>query len=70
MGDGGNYESIEPKWYDLPESDKPPAWSAFREASFGVGSLHIKSKDEAQVAVAVAGWSRRRRARIRPYRHI
>jgi len=48
MGDGGNYESIEPKWYDLPESDKPPVWSAFREASFGVGSLHIKSKDEAQ----------------------
>ncbi len=46
LGDGGNYDGPTPLWmfYNLTvngvlEKHVPPVWSAFREASFGVGEL-------------------------------
>lgn len=47
MGDGGNYETVEQKWMNDEETGEPPQWSAFREGSFGVGSLHIMDSEEA-----------------------
>jgi hypothetical protein len=48
MGDGGNREGVAKPWID-PQ----PTWSAFREASFGVGRLDVLNETHAQL-----GWYR------------
>jgi len=48
MGDGGNREGVAKPWV-VPQ----PSWSAFREASFGVGRLDVFNETHAQL-----GWFR------------
>jgi len=48
MGDGGNREGAAKPW-----GEPQPAWSAFREASFGVGRLDVLNETHAQL-----GWFR------------
>lgn len=42
IGDGGNREGLASGWHE-PQ----PAWSAFREASYGHGTLELASASEA-----------------------
>jgi hypothetical protein len=41
LGDGGNYEAAYANWTYNQTTRSAPGWSAFREGSFGVGSLVI-----------------------------
>ena len=45
LGDGGNRENTYTRW-----EDPPPAWTAFRESSFGVGHLSILGATRAAYA--------------------
>ena len=46
LGDGGNREGAPPGRYFEP----PPDWSAFREASFGIGSLVLHNATHAELS--------------------
>jgi hypothetical protein len=48
IGDGGNYEGEADPWKEYPDlPNKAPIWSAFREASFGIGKLDIHNATHA-----------------------
>jgi acid phosphatase type 7 len=47
LGDGGNYEGEASPWREDNTSTGSPIWSAFREASFGVGGLQIVNSTHA-----------------------
>jgi hypothetical protein len=49
IGDGGNREGLAAAW-----KSPQPAWSAFREASYGHGTLHL----DADATTAVWTWHR------------
>ncbi len=49
LGDGGNYEGAYVPWRDLSVGTDG-AWSAFREASFGVAELKVMSDTDIQFA--------------------
>jgi hypothetical protein len=48
IGDGGNYEGQAKPWREYPDlPNKAPVWSAFREASFGIGKLDVHNATHA-----------------------
>ena len=67
LGDGGNYEGPAGLWKDYTEldpdaaADGTPSWSAFRENSFGVGSLEFQDATS-----AVYAWHRHACASNKP----
>ena len=50
IGDGGNYEGTYTDWWPLNSSFGGGNWSAFREASFGVGEMVIHNSTHASFA--------------------
>jgi hypothetical protein len=47
LGDGGNYEAEVTPWRNVSTPTGMPAWSVFRESSFGVGELIIVNSTHA-----------------------
>ena len=47
LGDGGNHEGAYASWLPGERGASAPAWSAFREASFGVAKLEVVNETHA-----------------------
>mmetsp|Transcript_53073 Transcript_53073/g.95152 ORF Transcript_53073/g.95152 Transcript_53073/m.95152 type:complete len:575 (+) Transcript_53073:100-1824(+) len=50
LGDGGNREGPAAEWLPGVEDEYAPIWSAFRQSSFGVGSLTFENASHARLA--------------------